>query len=563
MTTQPEAGSRGRLGSVLAALHGPLGRAHASFGATWTSESAFMVALSVLAFRQGGLAAVGVVTAARMAVAAVLTPFLATTADRVRRELVLTAIGLVRALMLGTAALVTSSGGPAAATYAAAVVATAALAVFRPAHSALLPALASSPADLTAAHAVRGMLDSLATLGGPLLAGGLLVLGGPTAAFWCCAALSLVGAIVVVRLPYDPPPREADGPRRSPARDVVAGFVTIARDRRLALVTWLGVAQTVTRGCLTVLVVVVAIDLLELGDPGVALLNGAVGAGGILGSLGALALTRRGSLATWFGVGIALFGAPLALLGLLPTTTSAVLLLGAVGIGNALIDVAAFTMLARVIDERVLARTFAAFEALLTLGVAVGGFLAPLVVEAAGRRGALVAVGLLSPVAVLVGVGGLRRLGAEMRVRDADVDLLRAVPMLRLLPAATISQLGDGLVRLDLEPGEVVFTQGDRGDRYYVVERGRAEIVQHGRVVNTVGPGDGFGEIALLESTPRTATARATADEPLRVAVLERSRFLTAVTGYPTSAVAAQEVVTGVHARDAARAEDGSDRLGG
>jgi hypothetical protein len=73
------------------------------------------------------------------------------------------------------------------------------------------------------------------------------------------------------------------------------------------------VVQTFTRGCLTVFAVVVAIDLLDTGDPGVGVLNAAVGAGGVLGSILAFGLVRRGGLASWFGLGIALFGAPLAL----------------------------------------------------------------------------------------------------------------------------------------------------------------------------------------------------------------------------------------------------------
>jgi len=127
----------------------------------WTGESAFMVALAVVAFRDGGVAAVGVVTAVRMATAALLTPFLATAADRVRREVVLIVIGILRAVALAGTAVVTMADGPLVATYGCAAVATVALALYRPAHSALLPALAKSPRDLTSANAVRGMLDSL------------------------------------------------------------------------------------------------------------------------------------------------------------------------------------------------------------------------------------------------------------------------------------------------------------------------------------------------------------------------------------------------------------------
>ena len=241
------------------------------------------------------------------------------------------------------------------------------------------------------------MLDSLATFGGPVAAAVLLAASGPAAVFAACSAASLLAGVVVVALRYDAPPRAATVP--GGGRELLQGFATIAADRGLGLITALGVVQTFTRGCLTVFTVVVAIDLLDTGDPGVGVLNAAVGAGGVLGSILAFALVRRGGLANWFGVGIALFGAPLALIGVVPELAAALVLLGLVGIGNALIDVGGFTMLARLADETVLARMFAAFEAILTLGVAAGGLLAPPVIELLGVRLALVAIGLMAPFA--------------------------------------------------------------------------------------------------------------------------------------------------------------------
>ena len=139
-------------------------------------------------------------------------------ADRVRRERVLVCVGLIRAATLGCAAAVIAAGGPAAATYGLAVVATVAQALYRPAHSALLPALCTSPQQLTSANAVRGMLDSLATLGGPLAAAILLAASGPAAVFAACAAASLWAGLLVVALPYDAPPR-AEARRRRRSRD--------------------------------------------------------------------------------------------------------------------------------------------------------------------------------------------------------------------------------------------------------------------------------------------------------------------------------------------------------
>src|SRR4029079_4576248 len=142
----------------------------------------------------------------------------------------------------------------------------------------------------------------------------------------------------------------------------------------------------------------------------------------------AFRLVRLGGLAGWFGIGIALFGAPLALIGVLPEQAAAIVLLGLVGVGNALIDVGAFTMLARLTDETVLARMFAGFEAVLTLGGAGGGLLAPLAIEARGVRLGLVAIGLLAPLAVAASWPALRRLDARMAARAAGSDIPGAGP---------------------------------------------------------------------------------------------------------------------------------------
>lgn len=536
---------------------GPLRRAQISFAAMWAGDSAFMVALAVVAFNNGGVAAAGAVTAARMALAALLAPFLATMADRVRRERVLVSVGVVRAAMLGSAAAVTATGGPVAATYCFAVVATVAMTLFRPAHSALLPALARSPHELTSANAVRGMLDSVATLGGPVIAAVLLAASGPAAVFAACSGASLLAGLVVVALRYDAPPRAPAADRGG--REILHGFAAIAADHALRLITVLGVVQTFTRGCLSVFAVAVAIDLLHAGDPTVGVLNAAVGAGGVLGSIFAFGLVRRGGLASWFGIGIALFGAPLALIGVLPERAAAIVLLGVVGIGNALIDVGGFTMLARLVDETVLARMFAGFEAILTLGVAAGGLLAPLVIKLLGLRLALVAVGLIAPLAVAVSWRALRRLDMRMVVRDADIDILRAVQMLRALPAATIEQLAARLQHAEFLPRQTVFQQGERGEYFYVVESGRAEVIRDGRMIRTLGHGDCFGEIALLREQPRTATVRASPDTRMRASVLQRNTFLTAVTGYPASSAAGEEVVVARLKADAERRSASSD----
>jgi CRP-like cAMP-binding protein len=81
--------------------------------------------------------------------------------------------------------------------------------------------------------------------------------------------------------------------------------------------------------------------------------------------------------------------------------------------------------------------------------------------------------------------------------------------------------------------GQTVFHQGDPADRFYVIETGAADVVGDGRLVTALGPGEGFGEIALLRRVRRTATVRAATD--LELQALTCDRFLPVVTGFPPS----------------------------
>jgi MFS family permease len=539
-------GGRGRLAAATAAFtsnarNPALRRAQLSFLGAWTAEWAFTVGLGIVAYRDGGATAVGLVGLLRMVPSAVLTPLLSPLADRGRRERVLVLVSAVRGAATAAAAVVVGVGGPPQIVYALAVVSTVAATLFRPAHSALLPSLCHTGYELASANVVRGFLDSVATLAGPLLAAVLLQFSGVTVVFAVSAGASLWAAALLLGLRYDAPPRPSASTEVHLVREAGDGVRAVAGNRDLALIVGLAAAQTFTRGALTVLTVVVAIDLLGTGEPGVGTLTAAIGAGAVLGSLAASLLVGTRRLGAWFALGVVLWGLPVTLVGVVPQEAAALVLLACVGVGNALIDVGGFTLLARSAPDDVLARVFGVLESLVALAMGVGAIAAALLVEQIGVRPALVAVGLLCPLAAAASWRRLRRMDRSLGVRDRDIGLLRAVPMLSVLPLPAVEQLARRLEPLTVPAGDVVFEQGDTGDRYYVIESGRADVIGDGHAVAALGRGEGFGEIALLRSVRRTATVRAASE--LRLQVLSSDHFLPVVLGYTPSA---REAETGV-----------------
>ena len=281
-------------------------RAQLAFGATWTAEAAFTVALAVVAFRDGGAEAVGIVAFARTAPSALLAPVGTALADRFRRDRVLVWSCLIRAAATGVAATVLAAGGPNLAVYALAVISTAAFRLFRPAHSALLPGLCNTPLELSSANVVRGLLDSLSTLVGPLTAALLLDLSSPAAVFVTAAVSALASGVLLLGLTYERPPRGRPQPLRRIVHETVEGFQALARYRDAGLLIGLGLLQALTQGFLYVFVVVLALEQLGLGAPGVGLLTAALGAGAVAGSLGASTFVTGRRLAALQGIGVML-----------------------------------------------------------------------------------------------------------------------------------------------------------------------------------------------------------------------------------------------------------------
>jgi len=366
------------------------------------------------------------------------------------------------------------------------------------------------------------------------------VTGGAASVFLAAAAGFVLSAVSIARLPApDAVPAPAAG--GGVAVELVEGFRVIAREPSARLLVALFAAQMLVAGALNVLVVVSALQLLGAGRAGVGYLGSAVGFGGVLGLVGGAALVGSRRLAEAFGLGLVLWGLPLALIGVWPSEGAALVLLVLAGTGYTVTDVAGFTLLQRVVDDAVLARVFGALESIALAATGAGAVLAPLLIHAFGVRGALGATGAFLPLLMLIAWRRLRGVDPGAAVSIELLDLFRSVPLFTELPQPTLERVAERAAVETHDAGATIFRQGDVGERFYVVESGSVEIDVDGKRVRILGPGEFFGEIGLLRRVPRTADA--VARTPVRLAAVEGPAFVAAVTGHAPSAEAAEHVV--------------------
>jgi MFS family permease len=292
---------------------------------------------------------------------------------------------------------------------------------------------------------------------------------------------------------------------------------------------------------LRVLLVVTALRILGLGAPAVGFLGSATGVGALLGVLALLGVISSGRLAGVFATGILLWGVPLVVLGAAPSVVTAVVCFGIVGVGNTLVDVAGLTLLQRTAPDEVRARVFGVLESVFLGTIGIGAILAPALTSAFGPRGALIAAGAGLTAILLIFWTRLRTVDAPAPVPESELELLRGLPIFAPLPPVTLEQVASHLAHVRVPVGEVVFRQGDTGDRFYAVADGEVVVAPVGRPAVALGPGESFGEIALLRDVPRTATVIARTDADLLA--LERDVFIAAVTGHAPSTAAADAVI--------------------
>jgi len=503
------------------------------------AELGTWIAILVFAYEAGGAAAAGAIGVVQLVPAMIFAPVASLLGDRYRRERVLLAGYLLQALAMGMTAAALLAGAPVPVIYALAALAATSVTLTRPAQGSLLPSLARTPEELTAANVTAGWIESLSMFGGPAVAGVLLAVSGPGAVFATMSGALLLSAFLVARIGVrsTPPGRTPEG---STLGDLLGGFRALVHERQPRLVVSLMGAYFVMEGALDVLLVVLAFRLLDIGSGGVGFLNAAVGIGGLAGAALTTLLVARLRLTPPLMGGAAAWGTALVAIGLFPSRILSPVFLGVAGAGRPLIDVAGRTLLQRVVPDRVLSRVFGVLEGLYMAGLALGLAVTPILLAVLGERVTFIVAGAFLPVVFLLARRRLVEIDASVAVPEVRLALLRSLPIFAPLPAPALERVVSRLIPTEVAPGTEIVRQGDPGDRFYVIEEGDVMVSKNGRQVATLERGDFFGEIALLREIPRTATVTARTDTSLYA--LEREDFLEAVTGHPQSAEAADAV---------------------
>jgi hypothetical protein len=443
--------------------------------------------------------------------------------------------------------------------------------------AALLPSLVDAPEELTAANGAASTIESLAFFVGPALGGLLLTIASVPAVGVFDALTFLWSALLVSRIHVpdlldvgvrevrDPVAAEwgetSDSAGALPEplataqetttetveeagagflHEVTAGFRAINAHQDVRLVTLIYCAQTIVAGASIVFGVEVAVQMTDFGSTGVGYLDSTLGVGAILGGLVAIGRAAARRIATDFGWGVVFWALPLLLIAVWPQAGAAFAAMFVIGFANPIVDVNASTILQRLTPDEVMGRVFGALDTGLIAAMALGSVIMPILLHLVGLRWSLTILGVAITLMVLPTLGRLRALDHVLG-DNSTIELLRQVPLFAPLDPKSLERIASQLGRLEVSAGDTVIHEGDAGDRFYVVESGRTTATHQGAALSSQGPGDPFGEIALLRDVPRTATV--TADEDSVLLFLERDAFLQAVTGNSEVASRADDLI--------------------
>ena len=495
------------------------------FGLLNVSEWGFIAALSVHAYRAGGTLDVGLLGVRFVAGAlssAVLAPLL------VNRRGMLSLIAAMRACLLGAAAAMVLDGSPFLLVLLFVVADAIVAAAYRPAQSRLMPSLAHSPEELMAAVGGSSMAKTIGQAAGALLGGAAVEFVSPGTAMAGEAAVMLLALLSTAGIGGTPIVIDV-GSLSQRLKDGLGAFPSVLGDVHAWPLVLASVLRTLVRGLWGALLVVVALRLLHAGSSSVGLLQAVSGLGVLIALPVTVAQIGRSRLALPCLLSFLAAGITVGLVSVATALPVVAVLVFIWGGSMAVADATSLSLLHRLLPTEAFSRTVMVMESLKLLTEGAGALLAPLLVALFGLRAALIVGGIPLPLLMIVTWARVRSSDEFAAGRGKIVARLHRVGLFRGLDMASLEQLAAFAQPQQIPAGAEPIKQGEQGDRFYVIESGRADVLINGFKVTELGDADEFGERALLRDTPRTATVHATSQ--MQLLAIDREAFLQAMTG--------------------------------
>jgi CRP-like cAMP-binding protein/predicted MFS family arabinose efflux permease len=462
-------------------------------------------------------------------------------ADRYERRSLMLVCDLARAALMIILAILVTALDSLWPLIVIAFLTSAASTPYQPAMYAMTPAIVGEQ-DLAAANAVSNSVEHIAILLGPAIGGILLLLGPPAVAFALNGMSFLISGACVWAIATRSSGSKAEEEEEAGLKQrLVQGFRAILDSNEVSMLVLLLGVGTFVYGQQVVMLVLISKKLIATGSEGVGFLNAAVGFGGVVIAGFSNRMARATHPALLFAAGVLATGVPLALVAFATVPVVAYALMAVTGAGSILLEVTGLTMLQRSLSNEVMGRVFGVMTSLFVGSLLLGSLVTPMLIDVTSLKLTLVLAGLILPVVILFALPSLRSLDrssvARMQELSGSVTTLARLNIFAGAPRQTLETIASVMTEESTEPGTDVIREGDPADDFFVVREGELDVLAVGemgagpRKVNSLGPGDYFGEIGLLEGIPRTASVRAVT--PTRLYRIPGRDFLDTVNRTP------------------------------
>jgi MFS family permease len=516
--------------SVLQHLPGPLLSLLISWGISNIALWTWVIAISTISFQQAGTEGVAIALVARLVPSAIASPFAMMLALRLSVGTGLAVSKIVRMGAILLAVVVIVNDGPLWMIYLTVVIEGVGSGPLHPLHMHAMPYLAARPDELATANSVTEILRAAALIVGPAIAALGFFFAETTQVILAILVLLLVAVLLLA------PSRQGS---RRPVMEkndhFVNRFLVGARstysDSRTSILVGLSALSGVATGALQLFITGVAVEILDWGRPGPGVLLGIVGIGGLLGGAASLNLVAKKDISSLPAIGLAAIAISAIAFGTLATSAIVVFSCLVGGIGLSVLLVSTNALMLRTVDHAMQPAVFGMNALLQFVGVGAGGIAAASLVSAFQLHRAPLAFGILLLILAIGFLLLLSRRFADISYYERELAVVQSNRALRNLPIGPALQIASALEAVEYQPNRIIVRQGEPGDEAFLIEDGMAEVKSDETVVSQLGPGEIFGEIALLYDVPRTASVRSLTS--MVVWRLDRESFLYSMTSSP------------------------------